>query len=168
MPSDVFRHLSDEDVQAIGAYLRSLKPEGADMPPNRLNVLGAIMVNIAPIFRAQAPITEPVLAPPAGPTAAYGSYLSSFTCEACHGADLMGDAEFQVPPLLAVPVAWGEENFIKFMRTGKRPDGSQVDEETMPWKNLGRLFPEDDELRAIYAHLQEIFSELGNQGNQSR
>ena len=167
MPSGNLRNISDEDVQAIVAYLRSLQPEGVDRPPNRLNVLGAIMANIAPIFRAQAPITEPVLAPQAGPTSAYGAYLSSYTCNMCHGDDLMGNAEEKVPPLLAVPLAWGEQNFIQFMRTGARPDGSKVDEEAMPWKDLSLLFREDDELRAIYAHLQEIFADLGNQGERA-
>lgn len=168
MPSEYWRHLSDEDIQAIVAYLRSLKPEGVGTPPNRLNVLGAIMSNIAPIFQAQAPVTEPVLAPPTGPTAAYGAYLSSFTCELCHGVDLLGNADEQVPPLLAVPLAWGEQNFIEFMRTGARPDGSKVDEEAMPWEELSRLFSEDEELRAIYAHLQKVFEGLENQGNGSR
>jgi mono/diheme cytochrome c family protein len=162
MPSESLRNLSDEDVLAIVAYLRSLKPEGVDTPPNRLNVLGAIMATQAPIFQAQAPITEPVLAPPAGPTAAYGAYLSSFTCEECHGADLLGDAEIQAPPLLAIPQAWSAQNFIEFMRTGTRPDGSSVDEEAMPWNDFSRLFREDEELRAIYAHLQLKFEELGN------
>ena len=164
MPSEAFHQLSDEDVHSIVAYLRSLKPEGVDTPPNRLNVLGAIMVNMVSIFEAQPPITEPVLAPPAGSTAVYGAYLSSFTCEMCHGADLMGDADFQVPPLLAVPLAWGEESFINFMRTGNRPDGSSVDGETMPWQDLGSLLSEEEDLRAIYAHLQEVFAELGNEG----
>lgn len=166
MPSEILRNLSDEDVQAIVAYLRSLKQEGVDTPPNQLNVLGAIMVTQAPIFQAQPPITDPVLAPPAGPTAAYGAYLSSFTCAACHGADLLGDAE--APSLLAVPLAWGEQSFIEFMRTGVRPDGSSVDGEAMPWKFIGRLITEDGELRAIYAHLQEESEGLGNRGKEGR
>lgn len=162
MPSGILRNLSDADVLAIVAYLRSLKPEGVDTPPNRLNVLGAIMATQTPIFQAQPPITEPVLAPPAGPTSTYGAYLYSFTCVECHGADLLGDAEAKVPPLLAVPLSWGEQNFIEFMRTGARPDGSKVDEEAMPWKDFSRLFREDEELRAIYAHLQVEFEGLGN------
>lgn len=164
MPSGYLRYLSDNDVQAIVAYLRSLQPEGMDTPPVRLNLLGALMANIAPIFRAQSPITEPVLAPPAGPTSAYGAYLSSYTCDMCHGDDLMGNADEKVPPLLAVPLAWSEQDFLQFMRTGARPDGSKVDDETMPWKVLSSLFREDDELRAIYAHLQEVFAELRSQG----
>ncbi len=155
MPSSIWRNLSDEDVQAIVAYLRSLPAEGSETPPNRLNVLGAVMSLLMPIFEAQPPITEPVLSPPTGPTAAYGAYVSSFTCELCHGSDLLGDPNFQVPPLVAITLAWSEQEFIQFMRTGIRPGGSSVDGEAMPWKELSALLNNDDELRAVYAHLQE-------------
>jgi len=47
-------------------------------------------------------------------------------------------------------------------RTWPRPDGSKVDEEAMPWKGFSRLFREDEELRANYAHLQVEFERLGN------
>ena len=153
MPSKYLRNLSDEDVFSIVAYLRSLPPEGDATPPNRLNVLGAIMVLPAPIFEAQPPLSGPVTAPPPGPTAAYGTYLSSFTCDICHGADGLGDPEFPSPPLIGVPYAWNERAFIDFMRTGIRPDGSSVDGERMPWQDMSAFLNDDDELRAIYAHL---------------
>lgn len=159
MPSRVLRHLSDSDVQAIVAYLRSLPPEGSATPPNRLNVLGALMANVAPIFAAQPPITGTVAAPPVGPTAAYGAYLSSLTCALCHGEDLLGDPEFRAPPLVGFARAWDEQQFIDFMRTGIRPDGSSVDGAAMPWEDLSRFLREDYELRAIYAHLKNIIVE---------
>lgn len=153
MPSKQLRHISNEDVFSIVAYLRSLPPEGEATPPNRLNVLGAIMVLSAPIFEAQPPLSEPVIAPPPGPTAAYGGYLSSFTCDICHGADGLGDPDFPSPPLIGIPLAWNERAFIDFMRTGIRPDGNRVDEELMPWKEMSAFLGDDDELRAIYAHM---------------
>jgi mono/diheme cytochrome c family protein len=153
MPSRQLRHLSDEDVFSIVAYLRSLPPEGEATPPNRLNVLGAIVMLSAPIFEAQPPLSGPVIAPPPGPTAAYGSYLSSFTCDICHGADGLGDPDFPSPPLIGIPLAWNERAFIDFMRTGIRPDGSRVDEERMPWKEMSAFLGDDEELRAIYAHM---------------
>lgn len=162
MPSNAWHHLSDEDVQAIVAYLRSLPAEGSDTPPNRLNVLGAVLSLQAPIFEAQPPITEPVPHPPTGPTAAYGAYVSSFTCEICHGPDLLGNPDFPSPPLVAIPLAWSEEEFTGFMRTGTRPDGTSVDGERMPWELLGKLLSEEDELRAVYAHLQEVGAEYTN------
>lgn len=156
MPSRVLRHLSDDDVQAIVAYLRSLSPEGSETPRNRLNVLGAAMASIAPIFEAQPPVTEPIKAPPPGPTAAYGAYLSSFTCAFCHGEGLRGDPNFAAPGLTFVPQVYSTQAFIDFMRTGIRPNGSRVDGEKMPWEDMSRFLTEDDELRAIYAHIERL------------
>lgn len=154
MPSRHLRHLSDEDVFSIVAYLRALPPTGEATPPNNLNVLGAIMALSAPIFEAQPPVSEPVIAPPPGPTATYGAYLSSFTCDICHGSDGLGDPDFPSPPLIGISLAWNERAFIEFMRTGIRPDGSSVDAERMPWKDMSAFLSDDDELRAIYAHLE--------------
>jgi mono/diheme cytochrome c family protein len=156
MPSSAWRHFSDEDVHAIVAYLRSLPPAGSEAPPNRLNVLGAIMVLAVPVFQAQPPITEPVLSPPAGASAAYGAYVSSITCEFCHGSDLLGDPEFGTPPLVAIPVAWSEDEFITFMRTGTRPDGSKVNGDLMPWKDMSAFLNDDAQLRGVYAHLDDL------------
>lgn len=154
MPSRAFRNLSDEDVQAIVAYLRSQPPVEPDTPPNSLNVLGAIMINLGgPPFEAQPPITEPAVAPPAGATAAYGEYLVSYTCSSCHGADLGGDEAFRAPGLAGVGLTWTEAQFINFIRTGERPSGPAVDGELMPWEVLSEFFEDDDELRAIFAHL---------------
>ncbi len=130
-----------------------------DAPPNSLNVLGPIGANfddpetLQPIFEAQPPLTEPVVAPPAGPTAAYGEYLASYTCPLCHGADLDGNEAFRAPGLAGVGLTWTEEQFINFMRTGERPSGPPVDGELMPWEDLSELFEDDDELRAIFAYL---------------
>lgn len=153
MPSQLFRNLSDEDLRGIIAYLRSQPPVEPDTPPNNLNIIGAILVNIAPIIEAQAPVTEPVISPPRGVTAAYGKYLTSYTCGFCHGDDLQGDAAFEAPGLVVAGRAWTAEQFISFMRSGVKPDGSSVDSVIMPWEDLSEHFREDDDLRAIHAHL---------------
>jgi len=153
MPSSVFRHLSDDDVQAIVAYLRAQPPVEPDTPTNRLNVLGAIMAALGGPFEVQPPLTEPVVAPAPGPTAAHGGYLASVVCSLCHGADLGGIEAFLAPPLAGVGRTWTEEQFINFIRTGERPSGPPVDGELMPWEDLSGFFQDDDDLRAIFAHL---------------
>ncbi|MEP7357559.1 MAG: cytochrome c, partial [Anaerolineales bacterium] len=40
MPSQIFRNMSDDDVQALVAYLRSQPPAGEPMPQNQWNVIG--------------------------------------------------------------------------------------------------------------------------------
>jgi mono/diheme cytochrome c family protein len=159
MPSSAWRNLSDEDVYSIVAYLRSLPAQGIAMPPNRLNALGAVMSLFLPIREVQPHIEEPVLSPPRGPTAAYGAYVSSFTCQACHGPDLLGNPDIPAPPLVAIPLAWSEEEFVHFIRTGLRPDGSSVNGEAMPWSDLSNILNEDDEVRGVYAYLVEVGAE---------
>ena len=156
MPSSMFRNLSDDDVGAIVAYLRSQPSVEPDTPPTRLNVLGAILVNAGPIFEAQPPIAEPVVAPAADLSAEYGEYLASFTCTVCHGANLRGVEQMGAPGLLGPGLAWTAEQFIHFIRTGLRPDGSAVDGVEMPWEALGEIFQDDDELRAIFAHVASL------------
>ena len=68
MPSEIFRDLSDTDVQAIVAYLRSQPAVPPGTPPTRLNVLAALFVGSGMFpTSAQAPITRPVVAPPRAP-----------------------------------------------------------------------------------------------------
>jgi cytochrome c553 len=47
MPVEVLRNLSDEDVQAVVAYLRAQPPTGSPTPTNQFNVLGALFVNLS-------------------------------------------------------------------------------------------------------------------------
>lgn len=158
MPSEIFHNLSDEDVQALVAYLRSQGEVGPDTPPNNLNVLGALIFGLNPPSSAQAPITDPVVAPPAGATPEYGGYLvSSIGCTGCHGATLGGgvaDPSGNGPPagpsIRWVAGTWSEEQFITLLRSGTRPDGTQVSEE-MPYKDYAGF--SDEDLGAIYAHL---------------
>ena len=92
MPSEVFHNLSDVDVQAIVAYLRSQPAIEPNTPPTKLNVVGALFIGagLAPTS-AQPPITQPIVAPAEGASADYGQYLVSILgCRLCHGENLTG------------------------------------------------------------------------------
>ena len=159
MPSQAYRSLSDADVQALVAYLRSQPAVENPQPARNLNILAALLLG-AGLFptSAQAPV-GPVAVPPAGPTAEYGEYLAAIGgCADCHGVKLDG-----VPPNNFVPpspalkpfaLAMSEAQFMALFREGRRIDGSQVGE-GMPWKNLGRTMSDDD-LRAVQAYLKSI------------
>lgn len=161
MPASMLRNLSDDDVEGIVAYLRSQPAVEPDTPRPRFNLLGAIMMNFAPIFEAQPPITEPVIAPAAGPTPEYGGYLASYSCEGCHGEDLGGDADFGAPGLVTVGLTWSEEDFFSFFRTGLKPDGVAVDDELMPWEDI-REFMTDEDLQGVFAYLKQFFASTSN------
>jgi mono/diheme cytochrome c family protein len=54
MPAGSFRNISDEDVQALVAYLRSQPSVGGPTPETQFNLLGAIFTNLADFRTAQS------------------------------------------------------------------------------------------------------------------
>jgi mono/diheme cytochrome c family protein len=148
--------LSDDDTRAVIAYLRSLpaagKPTGN--PPDRLNLLGVMMLGAGMLPKGQPVSTGVVTAPPKGPTLQYGEYsLSYHDCGKCHGEKLTGGVPGQMAPLgpdLGVVKGWKFEEFIATMRTGVDPNGHELGEQ-MPWQTVGRT--DDEELRAVYEYL---------------
>ena len=164
MPSNAFYYLSDEDLGALVAYLKSLPPVDNQLPERRIEPMGRLMMaaGMFPPFPVdKIDHTNP---PPTGPepgvTVAYGQYLSH-TCTECHGANLNG-APFG-PPGQEVPtpnltpggelVGWSEQDFFTTMRTGLTPSGRQLSEE-MPWKYYGQM--SDEELKALWMYLQSL------------
>jgi mono/diheme cytochrome c family protein len=159
MPSQAYRNLSDSDVQAVVAYLRSQPAVVNPQPARDLNVVAAVFLG-AGVFPTSA--QEPrgtVSAPPSGPTAEYGAYLVSSLggCRDCHGDKLDGVPSNSFAPagpnIKAVVPHWQESDFVALFRTGKRPGGSAIGEE-MPWANLGKSMSDED-LRAVYAYLKQ-------------
>jgi mono/diheme cytochrome c family protein len=160
MPSEIFHNLSDDDVQAVVAYLRSQQVAEPGTPPTRLNVLGALLFGAGIPTSAQPPITRPVVAPPAGVSADYGKYLVSVVgCHACHGENLAGRKSGGLGPpggpnLTVILPNWSAEDFMKTLRTGVDPSSHALSEE-MPWKRVS-TFASDDDLRAMYAYLHGL------------
>lgn len=94
--------LSDYDIQALIAYLRSRPATGRETvdPADRLNLLGVIMLGAGMLPAGKPILTGVVTAPPKGPTAQYGEYILSYQdCRECHGANLTGGVEGQLGPL---------------------------------------------------------------------
>lgn len=160
MPSEVLRYLSDADAQALVAFMRSQPANAPAVPESQLNALGAMMAGAGMFpFTNQPPITAPIVAPPAGTSAAYGGYLASIMyCQLCHGENLGGLTETYgqppVPNLTKVVPQWTEEQFITFFRTGQIPQGVTIGE-TMPWEILSEMMSDDD-LKAMYAYITSL------------
>lgn len=158
MPSQAFHALSDSDVAAVVAYLRSQPAVDRVLPDRQFTVLAALMIGagMAPAS-PQPPITGPVIAPEPG-TVAYGEYLShALGCRDCHGPNLEGGQPGMGPvgPNLTLIVpTWTEENFINLFRKGTGPGGSPVSED-MPWKTYGKIFT-DDQLKDIYSYMHGL------------
>jgi mono/diheme cytochrome c family protein len=151
--------LSDDDIRAVIAYVRSLPAIGkpTDDPPDHLNLLGIAMLG-AGMLPQGAPVSlGEVKAPPASSTAHYGEYIISYQdCRSCHGAKLTGGAPGQLGPLgpdLSLVKRWKLEEFVATMRTGVDPGGHELGKE-MPWQAIGRM--SDEELRAVYEYLTQL------------
>ena len=158
MPSPDYHSMSDEDVQAVVAYLRSQpavqKASGGVNP----NLLGLILVSTGQASLGNQPPAGTVTAPPRGPTADYGRYLVTMTgCATCHGPALDGQNVAPGPPPgpnLRVVKGWSQDQFINTIRTGVDPSNHQLDDTKMPWRDFGK--GTDDDLRAIYQYLVSL------------
>jgi mono/diheme cytochrome c family protein len=154
------RYMSDEDMEAVIAYLRNTPPvpnETLD-PPDQPTFLAAIMSGAGMLPEGLPAVNGSVTAPPRGPTLEYGEYLLSFQdCRGCHGEELTGGVEGQLAPIgpnLRVVKGWTQEQFITTIRTGVDPAGWKLREELMPWPNIARM--DDDELAAMYLYLASL------------
>ena len=167
MPSAVFYYLSDEDLGALIAYLKSLPPVDNEMPQTDLGPVGRLMLplgQLPPDFVPNATVIDhnaprPV-APEPGVTVEYGAYLAK-PCTLCHGSNLNGQT-LNIGPNVYVALNltpggdvafWSEEDFMTTLRTGETPGGKQL-KEVMPWKFFGQMT--NDELKAVWRYLQSL------------
>jgi mono/diheme cytochrome c family protein len=149
------RNLSDADLQAVIAYLRSQAPvtnqvQGGDHPTFFAGLLMG-----AGLIPQPAAIAGSIDAPPVGATAEYGKYIVSFQgCRDCHGVDLTGGGGLAPPgPSLRLVKGWTQEQFVNTIRNGVDPGGHQLSD-TMPWKIFAKM--DDTELAAMYAYLHDL------------
>ena len=163
MPSSHYNRISDDDVRAIIAYVKSLPPIDNELKPFSAGPISrAITLSGAPFFHASliAHETPHRPAPPAGETAEYGEYLTTVAaCRECHGPNLSGgqlpDGSGMVAPNLT-PLglaAYKEADFFTAIREGKRPGGVPIDT-LMPWREYRGMT--DTEIKAIWAYLQTV------------
>jgi mono/diheme cytochrome c family protein len=167
MPAQEFRLLSDDDLQALLAYIRSIPPADNEMAPTRIGPLARILYvfgqlpDLIPAAMIDHDAPRPATVP-AGETAAYGAYLMGVGgCTGCHGAGLSGGRIPGTPPDIPPATnitptgigAWAEADFFRAMREGKRPDGTDINA-FMPWQLAGQMT--DAELRALWLHLKTV------------
>ena len=175
MPYTHLRNMSDDDVQAIVAYLRTLKPQRWDAPKKSLDVPLNFIVKFIP-----EPVEGPVAAPNRNDTIAYGKYLTQIaSCQECHtpkddkgnqlpGQDFAGGFEMHTPDFKVTtanitphPNNWvgqvSKEQFIARFRSfaSYAPAAAQKNRNTlMPWISYSGM--SDQDLGAIYDYLKTV------------
>lgn len=168
MPSYEYYYLSDTDLGALIAYLKGLPP--VDRTPEPLTVGPALrmpyafgnMPTLIPAEMIDHEAARPE-SPPPGVTLEYGAYLA-VGCTGCHGQYLAGQRIPGAPP--SWPPAsnltqdeetgiagWTEEDFLSSIRTGIRPDGTEISE-VMPWKQFAQM--KQMELDALWLYIEHL------------
>jgi mono/diheme cytochrome c family protein len=141
MPIGMYRGLSDGDVQAIVAYLRSVPPVRNAVPKSRYDF---------PLPPAYGPPVVSVPEPDRGDPVAYGAYLAGPAghCMECHTpfgeagfdyANRLGAGGLEIPGPWGVSVTanitphptdgigqWTDEQIKTAITTGVRPDGNHL------------------------------------------
>lgn len=163
MPSESYTALSDSDLGAMIAYLKTVPPADDKVEPARAPGPIARIIYFTSDFplipaelidrnQSRAAVTP-------GVTVEYGKYLSDVGgCTGCHLPNLAGGRSMERVVTTNLtrggPMAsWTEEDFIKAMRTGLRPDGTTISD-VMPWKSMGHLT--DDELKATWLFMRSV------------
>lgn len=158
--------LSDEDLGAIIAYVKSVPPVDHKTYGQNFTPLAKIM--LAAGVLGQLPVESVsheahVSAPARGVTAEYGEYMvNTNDCRICHGPQLNG-GPFPDPTIKLISPNltpggelgfWTEEQFINTIRTGATPSGHELNSDRMAWKDYRIML--DDELKAIWMYLQSL------------
>lgn len=173
MPSHEFYFLSDEDLGALIAYLKTIPPVDNQPPEITIGPLGRVLflagqLDLVPAEKIDHTGPRPV-APEPGVTVAYGEYMA-VGCIGCHGPGFSGGPIPGVPP--EWPAAanltpggnlanWSEQAFVDTLRNGFTPEDHQLDPQYMPWPTFGQMT--DDELKAIWLYLKSLpATETGN------
>lgn len=166
MPFALYKHISDDDLASIVAFVRTVEPLEGGEPASVYNF---------PLPPAYGPPIETVAAPEPGVTVEYGEYLVAVShCMECHspitpmGPDLgeglgTGGFEFHGPwGSVTAPnitshddgLAGYTDDEIKTMITqATRPDGSPMSP-PMPYGYLAQMTPDD--LDAILLYLRTV------------
>jgi mono/diheme cytochrome c family protein len=167
MPIALYRGLSDTDLNAMVAFLRTVKPVNNKEPPTLYNI---------PLPPSYGPPVEDVPDVPRGPTVEYGRYLAGPVahCIECHstpgpmGPDWVnalgaGGQAFEGPWGISVapnitPHADGiakytDADLKAIITTGRRPDGSEM-YPPMGYGFYAKMQPDD--LTAIIKYLRSL------------
>lgn len=130
MPSELFQHLSERDLDALIAYLRTIPSAGEISPdpkpgPRALKEIASGEVKPAATLVAELRTVGPV---DLGPQHALGRYITQVACAECHGTKLEGLPK-DTPDLIVVG-GYSREQFERLITTGV-PVGSRKLKELM-------------------------------------
>ena len=165
MPSEDYNRMTDSDFAALVAYVRSLPPVKGESAELRIPMIVKAMYGAGLVKDASEKIDHrkpPATAVAVGATVEHGAYVATM-CAGCHRANFEGG------PIAGAPPDWppaanltpggvmprydSADKFIAMMRTGKRPDGTEVSK-VMPFMTLRNF--NDVDLQAMYLYFRSL------------
>jgi mono/diheme cytochrome c family protein len=166
MPSGEYSHLSDADLSAVMAWVRSAEPGNTAWAATKMGPIPRVLFVLGKFPDLIPSRTIDHKAKPAavspGVTADYGRYLATVGgCTGCHGPGLSGGpipgAPPEFPPATNITPtgigSWSYEDFQRALHEGKRPDGTAINE-FMPWRLAGQMT--DEEIQALWMYLKTV------------
>ena len=167
MPIGLYRELSDTDLDAVVAFLRTLTPVENATPKSEYKI---------PLPPSYGPPVEHVADTPRGPTAEYGKYMAGpiAHCVECHTPmgpagsmydTALGQGGFAFEGPWGVSVAsnitssadglkdYTDAEIAAMITQGVRPDGTKM-QPPMPYAWFARMTPDD--LAAVIAYLRTL------------
>lgn len=150
MPVESFQFLSDADLAALIAYLRTLKPEGKALPAFQFNRVEHKDVEQGLLGNAQVQIRKYRDGQPVdlGPKHAWGRYLVETTCTACHNNALQGWPRFT--PNLDIAGAYSKAELMQLLTDGKSKTGKDVGMSRVARRQFSHLTPREREAIVDY------------------
>jgi cytochrome c553 len=127
MPSQILQHMSDADMKALIAYLRSVEPAGEVHPTPVPGPKAIAQWKSGEVMPAADEVRKPAyqMPPDLRTEAGQGRYIISMTCTECHGGQLTGvKSEDGTTPDLVVAGGYSKEEFERFLTTGV-PSGNR-------------------------------------------
>ena len=164
MPSEEYNALSAEDLGALMSYIKSLRPVDRALPPHEIKPFLRVLTafNKFPLLPAEKidHSKQSVARVKTELSTNYGQYVA-VSCTGCHRPDYKG-GEAIVPGSPPVPNItktgkvgkWTEAEFMNTLRTGKTPEGKQMDSRNMPW-TMTKEFT-DTEIKSVYLFLKSL------------
>ena len=124
MPSEIYQRLSEADLNALIAHLRTVPPSGAPTPPPAFSAKAKAEIASGKLRSATSYVAEfrAKTPPDLGPRHALGHYLVSATCSECHGADLTGVTDLEPgvsTPDLDIAGTYSEPELARLLSTGQ-------------------------------------------------
>jgi mono/diheme cytochrome c family protein len=166
MPSEDYNRLTDADLAALVAYVKSLPPAAGTGAEVRLPLPARVLYGFGAIHDAAAKIDHslPAAAPVAeGVNLQHGAYVANM-CLGCHGPQLTGGRIPGGPPdwpaaANLTPItnsgmsAYADAGaFMKMLKSGQRPDGSKI--KVMPFESLREM--NETDMRALHLYLRSL------------